>query len=154
VSDEPAAPENSRAKVLQIMKDHIRQYLETDGEDGHIFQGLPCLLLTTRGRKTGEPRQVAVIYGRHGTDYVIVASMGGSDVNPGWYKNLLAEPEAQIQVKADRMRVRARTAGAEERAALWDEMATIYPSYNDYQAATKREIPISILEVVSSRNGS
>lgn len=134
------------------MEDHIRRYLETDGEDGHIFQGLPCLLLTTRGRKTGEPRQVAVIYGRHDGNYVTVASMGGSDVHPCWYQNLLADPEAEIQVKSDRMRVRARIASAEERAALWEEMAEIYPSYNDYQAATERIIPIAILEVINITN--
>ncbi|MBW2274475.1 MAG: nitroreductase family deazaflavin-dependent oxidoreductase [Deltaproteobacteria bacterium] len=136
------------------MDDHIRRYLETDGEDGHDFQGLPCLLLTTRGRKSGEPRRVAIIYGRDGADYVVVASMGGSDVHPGWYKNLLADPEAEIQVKADRMRVRGRTASAEERAALWDRMAAIYPSYDVYQAATKREIPVALLEVIDSSKGS
>jgi deazaflavin-dependent oxidoreductase (nitroreductase family) len=148
VRDEPADPKNSKANILQVMDDHIRRYLETDGEDGHIFQGLPCLLLTTRGRRTGEPRQVAIIYGRNDEDYVVVASMGGSDVHPGWYKNLLADPEAQIQVKADRMKVRARTAPAEERRALWEMMAAIYPSYDEYQAATKREIPIALLEVI------
>ena len=75
-------------------------------------------------------------------------------MNPGWYENLLACPEAEIQVKADRMRVRARTAGPDERATLWSEMARIYPSYDDYQAATKREIPVAVLEVLDSATGS
>ena len=152
--DEPADPKNSRAKILKVMDGHVRRYLETDGEDGHLFHGLPSLLLTTRGRKTGESRQVAVFYGRNEANYVVVASMGGSDVHPGWYKNLLVDPEAEIQVKADRMRVRARTAGAEERAALWEMMAAIYPSYDEYQAATKREIPVALLEVIDSSKGS
>ena len=150
MSKEPRAVSNTRADVLQIMRDHIRRYRESGGEDGHIFNGVPCLLLTTRGRKTGEPRDVAVIYGQHGDDYIVVASMGGSDENPGWYENLLMSPDAEIQVLADRMRVRARTAGPEERATLWQEMAKIYPSYDDYQAATEREIPVAVLEVVET----
>lgn len=152
MADQPADPNNSKSNILGVMDDHIRRYLETDGEDGHIFQGLPCLLLTTRGRKTGEPRQVAVIYGCHDGNYVIVASMGGSDVHPSWYQNLLADSEAEIQVKSDRMRVRARKASAEERTVLWEEMAEIYPSYNDYQAVTKRIIPVVILEVINITN--
>ena len=76
MSNEPKVTGNTRADVLQIMRDHIRRYRETGGENGHIFNRVPCLLLTTRGRKTGEPREVAIFYGRHGADYLVVASMG------------------------------------------------------------------------------
>ena len=150
MSNEPRATGNTRADILAIMQDHVRRYRETDGEEGHIFNGVPALLLTTRGRKSGEPRQVAVFYGQRGEDYIVVASMGGSDVDPGWYKNLLVDPEAEIQVGAKRMRVRARIAGPEERAELWVRMTEVHPSYDDYQAATKREIPVAVLEVVGA----
>ncbi len=153
-SGEPGADMSTRPRMLKVMKDHIRQYLETDGEEGHIFEDLPCLLLTTRGRGTGHPRQVALIYGRHREDYVVIASMGGADVHPSWYRNLLADPVAQIQVIAEVIRVRARTADAKERAAIWVQMAEIFPNYNDYQSATSREIPVVILESMSPNDDS
>ncbi len=149
MADEPADPTNSRANILQFMDGHLQRYLDSDGEDGHMLDGKPCLLMTTRGRTTGEPRQVVMFYGYHYGAYVAIASMGGSDVHPGWYKNLLVNPEAQIQVKGDRMCVRARTAEGEEREILWREMAAMYPSYDDYQAVTERVIPVVILEVMS-----
>jgi deazaflavin-dependent oxidoreductase (nitroreductase family) len=134
------------ANVLDFMKDHIARYIATDGEDGHMMNGNPCLVLTTTGKKSGEPRQAAVIYGRHGDDYVVVASKGGSDKAPAWYLNLMANPESQIQVLADKMTVRPRVAEGEERQQLWDMMAEIFPDYLDYQKKTERQIPVVVLE--------
>ncbi|MBW2499456.1 MAG: nitroreductase family deazaflavin-dependent oxidoreductase, partial [Deltaproteobacteria bacterium] len=68
--------------------DHVRRYVETDGEDGHIEQGTPCMLLTTRGRKSGRLRRTPVVYGRDGDRLIVVASLGGADVHPGWYLNI------------------------------------------------------------------
>ena len=89
---------------------HIKEYVETGGEKGHTWQGVPTLLLTTRGRKTGKLRRTALIYGRSGDSYVVVASIGGAPKHPKWYLNLVANPEVELQVGPDLKSGRARTA--------------------------------------------
>ena len=127
--------------------EHVRAYLESDGQHGHDWRkGSSVLLLTTTGRRSGEPRTNALIYGRSGDDYLVVASRGGSDQPPGWYVNLKHEPEVEVQVFADRFRARARTATAEERPEMWAEMVTHWPDYDAYQRRTEREIPVVVLE--------
>lgn len=126
--------------------EHVKRYRETDGEEGHDWQGTQTLILTTAGRKSGEPRSTPLIYGRSGEDYLVVASKGGADDPPAWYLNLEATPEAEIQVKADRFKVLARTATADEKPALWTTMAAEWPAYDDYRQRTTREIPVVILE--------
>ncbi len=128
-------------------EEHVRQYRETDGENGHDWrEGSSTLLLTTTGRRSGEARTSALIYGRHGDDYLIVASKGGADAPPGWYVNLQAEPAAEVQVLADRFRARARTAMPEERPEMWREMVSHWPDYDEYQTKTSREIQVVVLE--------
>jgi len=128
-------------------EEHVRQYRETDGENGHDWrEGSSTLLLTTTGRRSGEARTSALIYGRHGDDYLIVASKGGADAPPGWYVNLQAEPAAEVQVLADRFRARARTATPGERPEMWREMVSHWPDYDEYQTKTSREIPVVVLE--------
>lgn len=127
-------------------EDHIRRYLETNGEDGHIWNGVPTLLLTTTGRRSGRPHLLPLIYGQEGDRYLVVASRGGAPEHPEWYRNLVKQPEVQVQVGADRFSARARTATAEEKPALWKLMAGIFPAYDEYQARTSREIPVVILE--------
>lgn len=127
--------------------DHIREYVESDGEKGHEWrEGVRTLLLTAKGRKSGVWRRTALIYGRDGENYVIVASRGGAEKHPQWYLNLGDNPDAEIQVGPDKLKVHARTAEGEERARLWDEMAVIWPDYNNYQTKTDRQIPIVVLE--------
>jgi len=126
--------------------EHVQRYIETNGEDGHIWKGVPTLLLTTLGRRSGQPRRLALIYGQDGDRYVIVASKGGAAQHPEWYLNLLDHPEVQVQVLADRFRANARTATPEEYPALWEHMAQIWPDYNTYQTKTDRQIPLIILE--------
>lgn len=127
---------------------HIQRYLETDGADGHEWNGVPILLLTTTGRKTGEPRTSALIYGRHGPDYLVVASTGGAPRHPAWYLNLQAHPEAEIKVKAEHSRVIARTAVGDERRRLWDIATGYWPNYNVYQGRTSRLLPVVVLSPV------
>lgn len=127
-------------------QEHARRYLETGGRDGHIWEGVPTLLLTTTGRRSGESRTTPLIYGRDGDRYLVVASRGGAPEHPGWYQNLAAHPEIQVQVMADRFKARARTASAAERPGLWKTMAAIWPAYDEYQARTAREIPVVIIE--------
>jgi deazaflavin-dependent oxidoreductase (nitroreductase family) len=127
--------------------EHVRQYRETDGEYGHDWRnGSSTLLLTTTGRRSGEPRTAPLIYGRSGDDYLIVASNGGSDAPPTWYVNLKANPEVEVQVLGDRFRARARDAAPEERPEMWREMTSHWPAYDDYQRRTDREIPVVVLE--------
>lgn len=127
-------------------QEHARRYIETGGKDGHVWEGVTTLLLTTTGRRSGQPRTTPLIYGRDGDRYVVVASRGGAPTHPAWYENLVAHPDIQVQVMADRFKARARTASKAERPALWRKMASIWPAYDDYQKRTSREIPVVIIE--------
>ncbi len=136
------------------IKDHLARYIATDGEDGYLWDAslgggtgvAPTLLLTTIGRKSGKSLTMPLIFGRSGEDYVLVASKGGAPAHPAWYLNLQANPEVHVQVKADKFTAQARTADAEERAALWPKMVEIYGPYARYQTMTDRQIPIVILK--------
>ena len=126
--------------------EHMQRYLESGGEDGHEWRpGVPTLLLTTTGRKSGVKRRTALIYGRDNADYVVVASKGGSDEQPAWYLNLQANPEVEIQVFDDVLPAVARTAMGEERERLWALMRQTWPAYDEYQTRTDREIPVVVL---------
>lgn len=127
-------------------EEHIRRYLETDGAVGHEWNGVPTLVLTTTGRKSGQPRQSAMIYGQDGDAYVVIASQGGAPTHPNWYLNLEADPDVEVQVGADRFRARARAAEGEERARLWALMTSIWPNFDVYRTRTDRQIPVVILE--------
>jgi deazaflavin-dependent oxidoreductase (nitroreductase family) len=124
---------------------HVRSYLETNGEKGHLYQGWPTLLLTTRGRKSGKLRRTALIYGQDGDRYLLVASNAASPQHPAWYLNLVADPEVTVQVGPDVFTARARTAEADEKRLLWPVMTEIFPLYDKYQSQTDRELPLVIL---------
>jgi len=125
---------------------HIQDYIESDGVKGHQWRGLPTLLLTTRGRKSGLLRRTALIYGQDGATYLLVASNGGATTHPLWYLNLVTTPSVELQVGANTFTAVARTATPEEKAHLWPLMTTIFPQYTTYQAKAKRDIPLVIVE--------
>ena len=126
---------------------HVHRYVETDGREGHEWRGVPMLLLTTRGRKSGKLRRTALIYGKDGEErYLLVASKGGAPEHPSWYLNLTEHPEVEVQVGADKFAARARTADAQEKPRLWQVMASIWPDYDGYQKKTGRDIPVVIVE--------
>lgn len=129
---------------------HIQEYVETNGEKGHEWRGVPTLLLTTHGRKSGKLRRTALIYGKDGDNYLLVASNGGSQTHPLWYLNLDADPNVELQVGAEKFPARARTANAREKPRLWKIMADLFPRYNLYQEKAGREIPLIILERTKS----
>jgi len=124
--------------------EHVRAYRETDGKRGYRWRGTTILLLTTRGRRSGEERTAPLIHRTDGDRWVVVASKGGAPANPAWYENLAAEPDATIQVLGETVPVRAHTASGEERARLWASMAEVWPAYDEYQAKTEREIPVVV----------
>jgi proline iminopeptidase len=150
-------PEPSKAAELPAwVIDHRARYIATDGADGYLWdaslgggEGLvPTLLLTTVGSKSGRLLTLPLIFGRSGTDYVVVASKGGAPANPAWYSNLVADPEVRVQVKDHKFTAHAHTADATERAMLWPHMVAIYGPYARYQAKTERQIPVVILTPV------
>jgi deazaflavin-dependent oxidoreductase (nitroreductase family) len=123
--------------------EHTRKYVETGGEDGYMWRGHPTIVLTTTGRKSGDLRRNALIFGRDGDDYILVASYGGRPSHPLWYLNLTADPSVTIQDRTAIVHGVAETEpeGA-DRDRLWDQMVAIYPPYAEYQAKTERRIPI------------
>ena len=125
---------------------HVERYIATEGREGHEWRGTHTLILTTTGRRSGQPRSHPLIYGRHGDDFLVVASKGGAPQPPAWYLNLSDDPDVQVQVKADRFPAHARTATPEEKPELWRTMAEIWPAYEEYQGKTDREIPVVVLE--------
>jgi deazaflavin-dependent oxidoreductase (nitroreductase family) len=130
-------------------EEHVRRYRETGGEVGHDWKGgSKILLLTTKGRKSGEPRTTPLIYENAGDAYVIVASKGGAPEHPGWYANLAKTPEVELQVRDEIFPAHARVADGEERERLWKLAAKQWPAYDDYAKKTDREIPVVVLDRV------
>jgi len=129
-------------------QEHVDRYLATGGEEGHDWEGTQTLILTTTGRRSGRQRQHPLIYGRHGDDFLVVASKGGAPQHPAWYLNLVADPDVEIQVRDERIRAHARPASREEKPELWSIMTKEWPAYDSYQENTEREIPVVVLEPV------
>jgi deazaflavin-dependent oxidoreductase (nitroreductase family) len=125
--------------------EHTRTYLASGGTEGHESNGVYTLILATTGRRTGEPRRTCLIYGTAGDDFVVVASNGGSDEDPAWFRNLQADPSVGVQAGTRRFTARARLASAAERGALWAQMARIFPLYDQYAQKTDRVIPVVLL---------
>ena len=124
--------------------DHVERYMDSDGADGAEWEGTQVILLGTIGRKTGKLRRTPLIRVADGDDYLVVASMGGADVHPNWYLNLVDNPEVTIQDHAVVHKMIARTASTEEKAARWAAAVKMWPDYESYEAATERDIPLVI----------
>jgi deazaflavin-dependent oxidoreductase (nitroreductase family) len=127
-------------------QEHVERYRATGGEEGHEWQpGVYALLLTTTGRRSGNPHTAPLIYREDGGDYIVVASKGGAPEDPDWYLNLQADPAVEIQVGPEVMAAEAVTVDDERRARLWPLMAEVWPQYDDYARKTDRRIPIVAL---------
>jgi deazaflavin-dependent oxidoreductase (nitroreductase family) len=111
-----------------------------------FLRGAPILLLTTKGRKSGEPRTAPLLYLRDGDRIVIVASKGGFSHHPAWYLNLEKDPHVEVEIGRERRPMLARRASAAEKGALWPKLTAMYRDYDDYQARTERDIPVVVLE--------
>jgi deazaflavin-dependent oxidoreductase (nitroreductase family) len=139
------------------MQEHAKTYISSGGTEGHMYKITPSgrpemtvasLLLTTTGRKSGEKFIFPLFYGETGNSYIVVASKGGAPEHPGWYRNMLANPEVEVQVGTKKLRARARTVSGTERAKLWEKALEFWPPYADYQLKTEREIPVVVLDPI------
>ncbi len=124
---------------------HIALYRRTGGKLGGRFRGSPVLLLTTTGRRSGQLRTTPLLHVVDGNRKVVVASYLGAEHHPAWYHNLLAHPEVTVQAGSSVQQMRAEVADPAERARLWGPLVAMYPTYDDYQAKTERQIPVVIL---------
>jgi len=125
---------------------HAALYRLTGGRIGGRYQGAQVVLVDSVGRKSGKRRTHPLICTEDGGDLVVVASKGGIDKHPAWYLNLMANPETEVNWRGGKRRVRAREAGGAERERLWAKMTEVYPTYEDYQRRTDRQIPVVVLE--------
>ena len=145
-----------QASIDGWIAEHRKQY-QTDPAAGHLWDSkrpsgpgpVPTLLLTTRGRRSGNESIMPLIYGKTNDDFVVIASKGGATKHPGWYHNLMSQDEVTVQVINDIFQARTRIAKDDEREIIWNQMVEIYPPYSDYQDKTDREIPVVILEKIS-----
>jgi deazaflavin-dependent oxidoreductase (nitroreductase family) len=111
-----------------------------------MFEGAPMLLLTSTGARSGQHRTTPLVHTRDGNRYVIIASKGGAPTHPAWYHNLVANPEATVEVGVESFPVRAAVATGDERQRLFDQQAALMPNFKEYQEKTTREIPVVVLE--------
>jgi F420H(2)-dependent quinone reductase len=124
----------------------IDKYESSGGTDGLTIQDVPVVVMTMRGRRSGNVRKAAVMRVEHDGAYAAVASKGGSPENPGWYHNLLADPDITLQDGPERRPMRAREVDGDEKAAWWARAVEVWPAYEEYQQRTDRPIPVVLLE--------
>ena len=130
---------------------HSSIYRASDGRIWGTMFGGPVLLLNTTGRKSGQRRTTPLIYAMDGEDFVLIASNGGASKHPAWYLNLMANPDATVEIGDREVRVRAEEASPEDKERLWQKMVEVYPGYDNYQRKTEREIPVVVLHPLASQ---
>ncbi|HZP45183.1 MAG TPA: nitroreductase family deazaflavin-dependent oxidoreductase [Candidatus Binataceae bacterium] len=133
----------------EINQNVIREFRANGGKVGGPMEGMPIMLLTMTGAKTGRTLTRPLCYSRDGDRIVIIASYGGGPKNPPWYYNLLKHPEVTVEVGTEKFKARAAVVTGSERRRLFENQAKIMPFFNDYQAKTRREIPVLTLTRVS-----
>jgi F420H(2)-dependent quinone reductase len=140
---------NSRPLAVALKyfaRGHIWVYRHTNGRLGARLLWFPAALLTTTGRKSGEPQTTPTLYLRDGDRVVLPASFGGRAENPNWYRNLKEDPSVEVQIRAERLQLSARDATADERDRYWPLLIRMYPPYRGYRDATDRVIPLVVCE--------
>src|SRR3954451_8685388 len=124
----------------------IEEFRANDGRIGGRFEGATMLLLHTTGAKSGQERVNPMVYRKEGDAYVVFASKAGADTNPDWYHNLVAHPDVEAEIGAERVPLRARVAEGDERERLWSAQKQVMPGFADYEGKTTRQIPVVVLE--------
>ena len=146
------------ANAPDFVLEHLHRYQQSNGADGHLWDSsgfgdhglIPTLLLTTRGRQSGELLVVPLIYAESDGNYIVVASAGGAPTNPAWCINLMHTPRVDVQVVDHKFSALARLSEGEERKQLWQVMDRVYPEYSKLQNKTDRQIPVIVLDPVSN----
>ncbi len=136
---------------LDWVREQVELYESSGGTEGTTLRdtGLPCIIITHKGGKTGAVRKIPVMRVKVDEGYVLVGSYGGREKNPVWVYNLRANPDVEIRDKTEVFKMRVREVTADpERQRLWDAGAKAYPPYDDYQAITSRKIPVFLAELV------
>jgi F420H(2)-dependent quinone reductase len=128
------------------VRDQTQKILETGTTESVDIIGLPVVLVTTRGAKTGKLRKVPLMRVEHEGRYAIVASLGGAPKNPVWYYNVKADPKVELQDGTEANDFVAREVTGDEKALWWERAVAAYPPYADYQRKTDRQIPVFVLE--------
>ncbi|MFD8143368.1 nitroreductase/quinone reductase family protein [Streptomyces sp. NPDC059708] len=127
--------------------EHVRTYVSSGGTDGHLWHGVPTLLLTTLDRTSGRAARTPLIYGRDAGRLLVVAAGTGGPHHPSWYGNLVAHPGVRVQVGTSVFAAWARTASPEERETYWEAMTALWPRFDDYRVSARpRELPLVIIE--------
>ena len=134
------------------VRDQVEEYESSGGRNGTTLRdsGLPVVIVTNRGAKTGKVRKTPLMRVEHEGTYLAVASKGGAPEHPLWYYNLLANPDVEVQDGPDKWEATAREISGEERSAWWERAVAAYPPYADYQEKTSRLIPVFVLERTAS----
>lgn len=149
-----AIDEIERGELPAWISEHLAAYRASGGREGHRWDAtavgggsdVRCLLLTVRGRRSGKKYTHPLVYAEDGERFVVVGSKGGADTHPQWVHNLLADPAVEVQVGTETFAGRATRAEGRERERLWPIVATVFPPYDDYQARTRRDIPLFVIE--------
>ena len=149
IAQNPTPPKPILDSPTEWVRKHIDTYVSTDGAEGHDWKGVPCMLLTTQGRKTGAWNRSALIYGKEGDQVILIASNGGAAKHPLWLENLVQNPQVWVQVGSDKYWATAQIVDheskAETRSRMWKLMTAIWPSYDEYQVTAdqaQRVIPL------------
>lgn len=126
--------------------DQVDQYESSGGTEGTTMNGLPVVILTTRGAKSGKLRKTPLMRVEHDGTYAVVASLGGAPKNPVWYYNVVADPHVELRDGPVVREMTAREVHGEEKAVWWERAVAAFPDYADYQKKTDRQIPVFVLE--------
>ncbi|TRV78089.1 nitroreductase family deazaflavin-dependent oxidoreductase [Streptomyces sp. 130] len=136
----------------QWVRDQVEQYESSGGTEGTTMRGMPVIVLTTVGAKTGKIRKTPLMRVEHGGRYAVVASQGGAPSHPVWYHNLKADPRAELQDGPERRDMTAREVTGAEKEQWWERAVEAFPDYADYQKKTDRQIPVFVLEPVDGNH--
>ncbi|MGW3623034.1 nitroreductase family deazaflavin-dependent oxidoreductase [Streptomyces sp. NPDC000880] len=128
------------------VRDQVEMYERSGGTKGTTMRGMPVIVLTTRGAKSGKIRKSPLMRVEHDGTYAVVASLGGAPKHPVWYHNVVADPRVELQDGPVRKDMKAREVTGDEKALWWERAVAAYPDYADYQKKTDREIPVFVVE--------
>ncbi|MER5849118.1 nitroreductase family deazaflavin-dependent oxidoreductase [Streptomyces sp. NPDC002012] len=136
----------------QWVRDQVELFESSGGTEGITMRGLPVIILTTRGARSGKIRKTPLMRIEHNGTYAVVASQGGAPKHPVWYHNIVADPRVELQDGPVRQDMNAREATGEEKAVWWQRAVEAFPDYADYQLKTDRQIPVFVLEPAAEQH--